>query len=146
MLVHRTYVRIQWGDCDPAGIVYFPRYFAMFDDATAAMFERVGFKKPRLLETFGIVGFPAVSVTSNFSVPCSFGDDVMIESRIAEWGRSSFKVHHRLLKGGQLAAEGWETRVWTVRDSSRPNGIRGEAIPEALIELFEAQPSSPPGG
>jgi 4-hydroxybenzoyl-CoA thioesterase len=119
MLVHRTHVRIQWGDCDPAGIVYFPRYFEMFDAATAALFERVGFKKPLLLETFGIIG-----------------DDVVIESQIAEFGRSSFKVVHRLLKNDQLAVEGKETRVWAVRDPTRPNGIRAEAIPESLIALF----------
>jgi 4-hydroxybenzoyl-CoA thioesterase len=137
MLVHRTHVRIQWGDCDPAGIVYFPRYFEMFDAATAALFERVGFKKPLLLETFGIIGFPAVSVSADFSMPCSYGDDVAIESQIAEFGRASFKVVHRLLKNGQLAVEGKETRVWAVRDPSSPNGIRAEAIPESLIERFK---------
>lgn len=136
MLVHQSHVRIQWGDCDPAGIVYFPRYLEMFDAATAALFERVGFKKPLLLETFGIVGFPAVNVGANFSKPCSFGDDVVIESQVTHWGRSSFKVTHRLLKNGELAVEGNETRVWAVRDPSRPNGIRGEAIPQALIERF----------
>lgn len=31
MLTNRRTVRIEWGDCDPAGIVYFPRYFAIFD-------------------------------------------------------------------------------------------------------------------
>lgn len=136
MLVHVSNVRIQWGDCDPAGIVYFPRYFEMFDAATAALFECVGFKKPLLLETFGIVGFPAVNVSSTFSMPCSFGDDVAIESRIERWGRASFNVHHRLLKDGALAVEGRETRVWAVRDSSRSNGIRAEPIPEELMARF----------
>lgn len=137
MLINRRNVRIEWGDCDPAGIVYFPRYFEMFDAATAALFESVGYKKPLLLQTFGIIGFPAVNVSSTFSVPCSFGDDVVIESTIAEWGRSSFKVQHRLLKGGALAVEGWETRVWAVRDPTRPSGIRGETIPDALKALFD---------
>jgi 4-hydroxybenzoyl-CoA thioesterase len=40
MLVHRSNVRIQWGDCDPGGIVYFPRYLAMFDSATAALINQ----------------------------------------------------------------------------------------------------------
>ena len=34
MLVNRRIVRIEWGDCDPAGIVFYPRYFAMFDAST----------------------------------------------------------------------------------------------------------------
>jgi 4-hydroxybenzoyl-CoA thioesterase len=138
MLINRRNVRIEWGDCDPAGIVYFPRYFEMFDAATAALFESVGYRKPLLLKTFGIIGFPAVNVSSTFSIPCSFGDDVVIESTIAEWGRASFKVQHRLLKAGALAVEGLETRVWAVSDATRPSGIRGEAIPEALKALFDA--------
>ena len=39
-LVSRRTVEIEWGDCDPAGIVYFPRYFEIFDASTAALFER----------------------------------------------------------------------------------------------------------
>ena len=38
MLVNRRAVAIEWGDCDPAGIVFYPRYFAMFDASTAALF------------------------------------------------------------------------------------------------------------
>ena len=42
MLVNRRTVRIEWGDCDPAGIVFYPRYFAMFDASTSFLFEAVG--------------------------------------------------------------------------------------------------------
>ncbi len=34
MLANTRTVRIEWGDCDPMGIVYFPRYLAIFDDCT----------------------------------------------------------------------------------------------------------------
>ena len=34
-------VRIEWGDCDPAGIIFYPTYFKIFDNATAALFEAV---------------------------------------------------------------------------------------------------------
>ena len=33
-------VRIEWGDCDPAGIIFYPRYFDIFDASTALIFER----------------------------------------------------------------------------------------------------------
>ena len=33
-------VRIEWGDCDPAGIIFYPRYFEFFDAWTAALFEQ----------------------------------------------------------------------------------------------------------
>jgi len=41
---------------------------------------------------------------------------VTVESSITEFKRSSFNVHHRLLRGEELAVEGFETRVWTIFD------------------------------
>ena len=40
MQVYTRNARIEWGDCDPAGIVFFPRYFAMFDSSNLALRER----------------------------------------------------------------------------------------------------------
>jgi 4-hydroxybenzoyl-CoA thioesterase len=131
-------VRIEWGDCDPAGIVYFPRYFVLFDNCTAGMFEVIGLRKPQLLKKFDVVGFPLVDVQARFMIPSSFGEDVVIETTIAEWGRSSFKVQHRLLKeGDELAVEATETRVLVAADPARPGGIRSCPIPQELIERFE---------
>src|SRR5271170_7478443 len=138
----RRDVRIEWGDCDPAGIVYFPRYFAIFDSCTAGAFESVGFPKPMLLRKFGIVGIPMVDVRASFSAPCTFGDDVVVETQITEWGRSSFKVHHRLLKGAVIAVEGFEVRVWTGRDPTDPSRLRAQPIPRELIDLFQEKGAS----
>ena len=134
---NRRNVRIEWGDCDPAGIVYFPRYFALFDSCTAAAFEAVGYPKPKLIETFGIVGFPVVDVRGNFNAPCTFGEDVLIETCISEWGRASFKVHHRLTKGAVTAVEGFEVRVWTGRDPANPSRLHAQPIPREVIARFE---------
>jgi 4-hydroxybenzoyl-CoA thioesterase len=130
-------LRIEWGDCDPAGIVYFPRYFQFFDACTAAMFEQVGLPKQALIKQYDIVGFPVVDVSAKFMIPSKFGDDVSIETSISEWRRSSFCVHHRLLKGEQLAIEGFETRVWVGRHPENPGGIKSRPIPRELIERFK---------
>jgi 4-hydroxybenzoyl-CoA thioesterase len=135
LTVTRT-VRIEWGDCDPAGIVFFPRYFEFFDRCTAGIFEAVGYRKPDLLKTFDIAGIPLVETRANFRSPSKFGEDVLIHTTIPEWGRSSFKVHHRLTKGDELAVEGFETRVWAGHDPQRPGGIRAKLIPQELFERF----------
>jgi 4-hydroxybenzoyl-CoA thioesterase len=134
--VSRRNVRIEWGHCDPAGIVYFPRYFEIFDGCTAGAFEAVGYPKPLLIAKFDIVGIPAVDIRGSFFQPCSFGDDVVVETRITEWGRSSFKVHHCLSKDSIKSVEGWEVRVWTGRDPADPSRLRSRPIPRELIELF----------
>ena len=133
MLTNTKTIEIEWGDCDAAGIVYFPRYFEWFDACTAALFKRAGFEKRSLLDRFGIVGFPVVDARARFSRPSSFGDTVVVESTVARFGRSSFDVQHRLRRGDELAVEGFETRVWTVRDGDR---LRGTPIPAEVMERF----------
>ena len=136
-LVNRRTVTIEWGDCDPAGIVWYPRYFGMFDAATAHLFGAAGFPKPAMLKRFEVVGYPMVDTRAKFLVPSKFGDEITIESRIAEFRRSSFDVEHRVLKGETLAIEGFETRVLVRRDPDT-GGIKGTSIPQEIIDAFQA--------
>lgn len=136
MLSNRKEIHVEWGDCDPAGIVYFPRFFEYFDACTNALFEAAGFRKAEMLRQYGLIGIPLVEASAQFHAPASFGDTVTVESRIVEWGASSFRVEHRLYKGSVLGAEGRETRVWTVRDTQSPKGMRGEVIPAEVKARF----------
>jgi len=132
MFTNRRTVRIEWGDCDPAGIVYFPRFVEYFDASTAHLFEAAGFPKAAMLKRFAAAGFPMVDLKVTFQASASYGEDVEIESSIAGIGRSSFKVHHKLFRAGQLAVEGFETRVWTVHDPDSPGRLKGQALPEEV--------------
>ena len=139
MLVNTRTVRIEWGDCDPAGIVYYPRYFEIFDASTAALFERaLGMTKRHYLKAHDFVGFPMVDTRARFSIPCMFGDDVTVETVATEIKRSSFDIHHRLTKDGALAVEGFETRVWVGRDPGDPDKIKSKPIPEEVIAKLKA--------
>src|SRR5258705_10872951 len=105
MLVNRRVVRIEWGDCDPAGIVYYPRYFALFDASTSALIERaLGMTKHDYLKAYDFFAHPLVNAHSRFIIPTRFGDDVTIESTVAEFPRSSYDIRHRRGKNGALAA------------------------------------------
>ena len=134
MLVNSRVVRIEWGDCDPAGIVYYPRYFAFFDASTSALLERaLGMTKHHYLKAYDFAGHPLVNARSRFLIPTRFGDDVTIETRATDLRRSSFDVHHPLLKNGTLAVEGFETRVW-VRGDATKGKMKAAPIPQAVIE------------
>ena len=111
MLTNRRTVRIEWGDCDPAGIVFYPRYFAYFDTSTTALFERaLGMTKFEFLRAYDIVGYPMVDTRARFLEASRFGDETVIETTVAEIKRSSFNIVHRLLRREELAVEGFETR------------------------------------
>lgn len=134
MLVHTRQVRIEWGDCDPAGIIYYPRYFAFFDASTSALIERaLGMRKRDYLKAYDCAGHPVVDTRARFLLPTRFGDDVLIESTVTQFRRSSFDVHHRLTKDAALAAEGFETRVWVAGDPARGR-MSGVPVPREVVE------------
>jgi 4-hydroxybenzoyl-CoA thioesterase len=131
-------VRIEWGDCDPMGIVFFPRYLAMFDDSTYYLFERaLGLTKYKMMLAYDFAGMPLVDVRARFLVPSRFGDDVDIESKIGEFRRSSFVVEHRLRKGDTLAVECFETRVWIRRHPDDRNEMQSQPVPDDVKKRFE---------
>jgi 4-hydroxybenzoyl-CoA thioesterase len=137
-LTNTRKVRIEWGDCDPMGIVFFPRYLAMFDDSTAYLFERaLGITKPRMMQVYDFAGFPLVDVRARFIVPSRFGDDVEIASKVGEFRRSSFVVEHRLRKGDELAVECFETRVWIRRNPDDPAAMQSQPVPDEVKQRFE---------
>ncbi len=133
MLINRRTFRAEWGHCDPVGIVFYPHYLAWFDACTASLFERTGLPLRALYSKYHIVGMPLIEVQARFIIPCRFGDELSAESGVAEWGRSSLTVQHRLFKAGDLAVEGFEKRVWAVPHPDRPGEIASHPVPAEII-------------
>ena len=128
-------VRIEWGDCDPAGIIFYPRYFEIFDASTAALFERaLGMTKFAMFKTLPFAGFPLVRTQAKFIKPTRFGDDVTVETTV-KFGRSSFDIDHRLSLKGELCVECSETRVWTVRDAAT-GALKAHPVPDEVLAKF----------
>lgn len=133
ILWNRRLLRVEWGQCDPAGIVFYPQYLVMIDNCTGALFERTGLTPQAMREKYGIVGLPLVEVGVRFLVPSRFGDTLVAESGVSRWGRASFTVQHRLLKGGIPVLEGFEKRVWAAPHPERPGEIKAQPIPPEII-------------
>jgi 4-hydroxybenzoyl-CoA thioesterase len=142
MLVSRKRILVEWGDCDPAHIVFYPRYLAWFDDCTTALFANAGLPIRALFEAHDVVGVPLVQVTARFLVASTFGDELLAESEVVKWGKSSFVIRHRLRKSGDLAVEGLETRVWAGKDPQNPGRIHSRPLPVEVIERLSATRSS----
>ena len=128
---------VEWGQCDPAGIVFNSRFFEVFDLSTWLLFEAaLNVKAHELTERFDII-LPLVDARANFIRPAKFGDVVEIASRISEFRRSSFEVEHRLSIDGELAVEGGETRVWATHDKTHPEKFGAVAIPADIVAKFK---------
>jgi len=137
MLSNIRRTRIEWCDCDPAGIIFYPRYFEMFDTSTTALIERaLGMNKIDYLKVYNFAGHPLVEARARFRQPTRFGDEVAIETVLVDCGRSSFNIEHRLSKADALVAEGFETRVWVVRNPDDPKRIRSQPLPREVLARF----------
>jgi 4-hydroxybenzoyl-CoA thioesterase len=129
---------IEWGHCDPAGIVFNGRFFEFFDWGTWSLFESaLGVQAHDLAGAFGILGIPLVDVRARFLAPARFGDVVELTSQVREFRRSSFDIEHRLFVRGALAVEGRESRVWASRDASDASLIRSLPIPDEVVARFQ---------
>jgi 4-hydroxybenzoyl-CoA thioesterase len=135
-IVSRKAIHIEWGDCDPAQIVYYPRYLNYFDACTTALFKKAGLSKREMLKTYQIIGIPMVDLRVSFMAPSRFSDDVMVESEATEWGRCSFCIRHKLFNKGVLAVECLETRVWAGVSAADPEKIESKPVPREVVEKF----------
>jgi 4-hydroxybenzoyl-CoA thioesterase len=144
MLINRRKIQIEWGDCDPGGIVYFPRYYEYCDACTLALFARAGLPKPQMLKKYRIAGIPMVEQQARFFLPSAYPDVVLVATSIAEWGRSSFKVQHHIYNGKNLIAEIIEKRVWVSRIAGKRPRFKGQPIPdEVRLRLSRTKRTKP---
>ncbi|MSQ64587.1 MAG: acyl-CoA thioesterase [Betaproteobacteria bacterium] len=128
-------VQLQWGECDPAGIIFYPTYFRWFDASTWSMFAAVGYHAKRMRAEH--LAMPLVSAECQFKSPAQQEDRCEVRSRIVRWGGKSFVVKHQVLReDGTLLAEGSETRVWGRYENGPGSPMKGQAISEDLKALF----------
>ena len=133
-LVHRRRLTVEWGHCDPAGIVFNSRFFEYFDWSTALLFQAaLGMTKPQMQAAYS-ADMPLVAVRATFLKPAWLGDEVEIASTIDEFRRSSFDVQHRLSNRGELAVEAQETRVWVGHTE-----LKSKPIPAEIVERFKTR-------
>jgi 4-hydroxybenzoyl-CoA thioesterase len=131
MLTNTRQIRVQWGDCDPAGIVFYPRYFEWFDACSILLFEKATGK------TYSGAGLVLLEARAVFKIASHYGEDLEIETGVTEFRRSSFFVHHKVTKAGVLALEGFETRLWTVRDPEDGDKIKSAPMPAEIRAALE---------
>ena len=101
--------KVLFKHCDPAGIVFFPRYFEMINDVVEAMFsDLVGWPFEDMHPEAGV---PTAALNTVFSAPSRHGDMLDFRVELALPGRSSLKVTHRAFCGDELRLEAEQTLV-----------------------------------
>jgi len=138
MLTNKRTISVEFGECDPSGIVYNPNYFIWFDLSVHALFARGGVDLKTFMTEFGIDGIPVVDYKCKFLAPARWGDELVIETSVVALHRCAFDMQHRVFNGGVLAVDCAETRVCTVND---PQQGRAKAfpLPDRLVAAFSGK-------
>jgi 4-hydroxybenzoyl-CoA thioesterase len=133
-------VQVQFGDCDPAGIVFFPNFSRWMDAASLSFFMQCGLPPWReLVKTRGIVGTPLLEINTRFVTAATYGQTLTVRTHVEEWRAKVFVQLHRMTRaddGGEtLVCEGREVRAFVHRDPSDPDRLRALPVPEDIRAL-----------
>ena len=131
-------IRVEFGDCDPARIVWFPNFFRWIDAASRNFFVQCGVPSWQETEkTLGVIGTPLVDTHSRFLRTATYGDMLDIHTSIPEWREKSFVQHYRIMRGDDAIMECDEVRIFAGRRADNPEAIRALPIPPGIRSLCE---------
>ena len=132
--IHR--VEVYFGDCDPAGIVFFPNFSKWMDQASMAFFRACGVPPWRELEqTRGIVGTPLLEIHTKFLRTATYGETIEVHTCVEEWSAKTFRQRHVVRRGDTVLCEGTEVRAFVMRDAAQGGRIRAIPVPEDIKAL-----------
>ena len=110
MLYHRPYA-IEFNHCDPAGIVFYPRYFEMTNHVCENFFrEAVGLSYADMMKQHA--GVPTVRLETDFRAPSRLGDVLEVTLDVLRLGTSSVTFEIVGACSGQVRLVVAITLVW----------------------------------
>lgn len=128
-----TNVLINFGDCDPAGIVFFPNFLRWMDAASLNFFVACGVPVwSELVKTTGITGTPLLEIHTRFVAPAKYGQTIQIATSVEEWRNKTFRHKHVVTRGDTLICEGTEVRAFVIKHPDDPERIKAIPVPEDI--------------
>lgn len=128
---------VEWAHCDAAGIVFYPHFYAWFDQGTERLFKANRLSYPELERDFEITGMPLLETGAAYRNKCELGDSLRMTTWVDEWQPRTFLVKHRITHAdGSPGLEGFERRVMIVPAPESPKGVRAIEIPDEIRNRF----------
>ncbi|MEM9263635.1 MAG: thioesterase family protein [Pseudomonadota bacterium] len=117
--------KVLFKHCDPAGIVFFPRYFEMMNDCVEIFFDRELGHPFEELHKCGAV--PTAQIETRFTSPSRHGDELVLHLSLTHIGRTSAKYIMTASAGDELRFETHATLV-NVDEEGRPRPWSGTIL------------------
>jgi 4-hydroxybenzoyl-CoA thioesterase len=134
-------VRIQvgWGDCDPAGIVFYPRFYAWMDTVSHVLAREMGISRESMLPPAAdLLGFPVVATRAQYLTPARMDDLLEVRTWVARVGRTSLSLRHEIVR---LEADGTQTPIAYGREDrvfigNGPDGMHARELTPRMREVL----------
>ena len=84
--------KVMFKHCDPAGIVFYPRYYEMMNDCVEAFFDHIGHPFAHIHNTGGV---PTSKIETRFLRPSRHGDMLCLELNVTKIGNTSLSLSIR---------------------------------------------------
>ena len=126
-------VTVQWGDCDPYGIVFYPNFYKWMDSAQWNYFNKIKQPITKLEKIYGIVGLPLLHTEANYISACYREDILKIETRLIKITKSTIKLAHVIKRKNIEVCSGSETRIWA---KNIDGNIVSSPIPNEVRKVF----------
>ena len=123
---------VTFGDCDPAGIVFYPNIFKWMDAAFHDFLRPFG-GHAALCASFQSVGIGLVDASAQFRSPLRDGDQLDINVSVSAWERKTVTLAYEGRVGDRLAFSAKEVRCLFI--STETGIIAGELA--QLREILE---------
>jgi YbgC/YbaW family acyl-CoA thioester hydrolase len=129
----KTSFTIEWGDCDEAGIVFYPNYFYWLDCAFHHFLRERGLSQRELRKRFGAVT-PIVAAHADFKAPARYDDILDVEVSVQKLGETRFQADYKFSSGGKLVGTGYETRAWATVNAD--GTIKGKPLDAEFLSIL----------
>lgn len=135
MKYHRVEREIMWGDLDPLGIVFYPRYYEWIDGSGHLFFDSLGLNMGKMLRTRRLI-FGLVETSSRYFAPGRYHDRLEICTCLSELNSKTLTLRHeiRRLPDQKRLLEGLEKRICL--DTRSPDRLRSMKFPEDIRSIL----------
>lgn len=135
MAYHRQ-SRIEFNHCDPAGIVFYPRYYEMVNSVIENFFrDEIDWPFEAMMAQG--IGVPTARIETDFRAPSRLGDLLDWELVVTKLGRASATFRITALSAGAARIEVIQTLVW-LGSAHRPAPWPETVRPRLAAHLTEA--------
>jgi len=139
-------VQVGWGDCDPAGIVFYPRFYAWMDNVSHVLAREMGIPREAMIPPGAeLLGFPVVATQAQYIAAARMDDILEVRTWVARIGRTSLSLRHEIVRieadaAATLLVRGREDRVFV---GHGPAGLRPRELTPRMRQVLARFADSP---